>query len=58
MLPQETIRAKRDGRALTGEEIEAFIAGLTSGAVTRGTGRGLRNGGVLPRHGRPTSASA
>jgi thymidine phosphorylase len=36
MLPQETIRAKRDGRALSEAEIEAFIAGLTSGAVTEG----------------------
>ena len=36
MLPQEIIRAKRDGRALSGEEIAAFIAGLTSGAVTEG----------------------
>ena len=36
MLPQEIIRAKRDGRALTGEEIEAFVAGLTSGQVTEG----------------------
>jgi thymidine phosphorylase len=36
MLPQEIIRAKRDGRALTSEEIEAFIAGLTSGAVSEG----------------------
>ena len=36
MLPQETIRAKRDGRTLSREEIEAFIAGLTSGAVSEG----------------------
>ena len=36
MLPQEIIRAKRDGRKLTRDEIEAFIAGLTSGAVTEG----------------------
>src|SRR6202451_1699048 len=36
MLPQEIIRAKRDGRALTGEEIGEFIAGLTSGAVGDG----------------------
>src|ERR1700683_3071946 len=36
MLPQETIRRKRDGAALGAEEIEAFIAGLTSGAVTEG----------------------
>ena len=36
MLPQEIIRAKRDGRKLASDEIEAFIAGLTSGAVTEG----------------------
>jgi len=36
MLPQEIIRAKRDGQALSGEDIAAFIAGLTSGAVTEG----------------------
>jgi thymidine phosphorylase len=36
MLPQEIIRAKRDGRSLSGAEIEAFVAGLTSGAVTEG----------------------
>jgi thymidine phosphorylase len=36
MLPQEIIRKKRDGEALAGAEIESFIAGLTSGAVTEG----------------------
>src|SRR5271155_1179915 len=36
MLPQEIIRAKRDGRALTSEEIGEFIAGLTSGAIGDG----------------------
>ncbi len=36
MLPQEIIRAKRDGAALSEEDIAAFIAGLTSGAVTEG----------------------
>ena len=36
MLPQEIIRAKRDGLALSRAEIEGFIAGLTSGAVTEG----------------------
>ena len=36
MLPQEIIRAKRDGRALTRAEIDEFIAGLTSGAVSEG----------------------
>ena len=35
-LPQEIIRAKRDGRKLTRDEIGSFIAGLTSGAVTEG----------------------
>jgi thymidine phosphorylase len=33
-LPQEAIRAKRDGRELTEAEIAEFIAGLTSGAVS------------------------
>jgi thymidine phosphorylase len=36
MLPQEIIRKKRDGHTLTIAEIESFIAGLTSGAVTEG----------------------
>jgi len=36
MLPQEIIRAKRDGRALTGEEIAEFISGFSSGAVGEG----------------------
>ena len=35
-LPQEIIRAKRDGRALSEAEIGEFIAGLTSGAVSEG----------------------
>ncbi|MEC9342392.1 MAG: thymidine phosphorylase, partial [Pseudomonadota bacterium] len=36
MLPQEIIRAKRDGKALSGEEIAVFIAGVTDGRVTEG----------------------
>ena len=36
ILPQEIIRLKRDGRALSAREIGDFIAGLTSGAVTEG----------------------
>ncbi len=35
-LPQETIRAKRDGRALEPAQIQAFIAGLMDGRVTEG----------------------
>ena len=35
-LPQEIIRAKRDGRELTAAEIGEFIAGLVSGAVSEG----------------------
>jgi thymidine phosphorylase len=31
MLPQEVIRTKRDGRALTPAQIDAFVQGLTSG---------------------------
>jgi len=33
MLPQEIIRAKRDGHRLDADEIDRFVAGLTSGAV-------------------------
>ena len=35
-LPQEIIRAKRDGRALAEEEIAHFIEGLASGTVSEG----------------------
>ncbi|MHC2018442.1 thymidine phosphorylase [Methylobacterium sp. CM6247] len=36
MLPQELIRAKRDGRILADAEIADFISGLTDGRVTEG----------------------
>jgi len=36
MLPQEVIRRKRDGSALTREEVREFIAGLTAGSVSEG----------------------
>jgi thymidine phosphorylase len=36
MLPQEVIRRKRDGAALTTEQVKDFITGLTSGAVSEG----------------------
>lgn len=36
MIPQEIIRAKRDGHVLADADIAAFIAGLTNGAVTEG----------------------
>ncbi|MBL8583529.1 MAG: thymidine phosphorylase [Rhizobiaceae bacterium] len=36
MLPQEIIRHKRDGKALSQDEIAHFIAGVTSGAVADG----------------------
>jgi len=34
MLPQEIIRAKRDGEQLSAEAITTFVAGIGSGAVT------------------------
>ncbi|MGL4288162.1 MAG: thymidine phosphorylase [Phreatobacter sp.] len=34
LLPQEIIRDKRDGRVLTPEAIEAFVAGIGTGKVT------------------------
>jgi len=36
MLPQEIIRRKRDGHALSDDEIAAFVEGLVSGAVSEG----------------------
>ncbi len=36
MLPQEIIRAKRDGRVLSADDIASFIGGLTNGAVSEG----------------------
>lgn len=34
MLPQEVIAAKRDGRVLSREQINFFVSGITTGAVT------------------------
>ncbi len=36
MLPQEVVRAKRDGRTLSDEEIAFFVGGLTDGTITEG----------------------
>ncbi len=36
MLPQEVIRAKRDGGVLTSAEVKDFISGLTNGSVSEG----------------------
>lgn len=36
MLPQEIIRAKRDGQPLTGEQVGDFIRGLTAGTISEG----------------------
>jgi len=36
VLPQEVVRAKRDGRALTDAEIAFFVGGLTDGTITEG----------------------
>ena len=36
MLPQEIVRRKRDGGTLSGDEIAAFVAGLTSGSFSEG----------------------
>lgn len=36
MLPQELIRAKRDGNALSADDISAFVRGMVNGAVTEG----------------------
>lgn len=36
MLPQEVIRAKRDGKTLSDEQIAFFVKGITQGTVTDG----------------------
>jgi len=36
MIPQELIRAKRDGRVLSSDDIAQFVVGLVNGAVTEG----------------------
>src|SRR5690606_16000713 len=36
MLAQEIIRKKRDGDALTADEIAAFVSGLSSGVISEG----------------------
>ncbi len=36
MLPQEVIRRKRDGAALSRDEVKEFISGLTDGSVSEG----------------------
>ncbi|MBN9056441.1 MAG: thymidine phosphorylase, partial [Rhizobiales bacterium] len=36
MLPQETIRRKRNGEPLSREEIARFVAGITDGSVSEG----------------------
>jgi len=36
VLPQEVIRAKRDGRALTEQEIAFFVAGITDDSISEG----------------------
>jgi len=36
MLPQELIRRKRDGGALSRDDVREFIGGLTSGTISEG----------------------
>jgi len=36
MLPQEIIRAKRDGKALPPDDIAGFVAGIADGTITEG----------------------
>lgn len=61
MLPQEIILKKRHGGALAPAEIDVFVAGLTSGAVTEGQVAALAmaicfNGMTLPERVRLTEA--
>ena len=40
-LPQEVIRAKRDGGSLEAAQIEAFVAGITDGSISEGQAAAL-----------------
>ena len=46
MLPQEIIRKKRDGAALSRAEITEFITGLTNGATSDAQAAALRSVGA------------
>jgi len=50
MLPQEIIRAKRDGETLSAGEIGDFIVALTSGAVTEGQAAAFAMAIYFSRH--------
>ena len=50
MLPQEIIRAKRDGRALDGRGDRGVHRRPDIGRGQRRAGRGVRHGGFLSRH--------
>lgn len=41
LIPQEIIRAKRDGKTLSGEQIQSFVAGISNGQVSEGQIAGL-----------------
>ena len=53
MLPQETIRRKRDRQPLSAEEIAEFVEGVTDGRVSEGQIAAFRS--VLQRAGLPTT---
>ena len=46
MLPQEIIRRKRDGHALSAEEIAFVTRGIADGSLTEGQVGGVRDGGA------------
>ena len=54
-LPQEAIRVKRDGGEISESDIKAFVAGITSGAVTEGQiaalGMAVFFNGMTPKEG-------
>ena len=45
-LPQEIIRAKRDGNELAAEEIAFFVRGMTDGSIAEGQVGGAGHGRV------------
>ena len=57
-LPQEIIRAKRDGNELAAEEIAFFVRGLDRRQHRRGPGGGAGHGRVPARHDRRRDGGA
>ncbi len=44
LIPQEIIRKKRDGHALSADEVAFIVKGISDGGLTEGQGAGVEAG--------------